>query len=126
MRLCTHNQLCLVLLLGLVYLQQISPLLIVSGVCIFSTTSSIFMFNTIYPFYTKALEVHHCNIKLLPLMTMHDSGYLGMAVQLLCTSPFRTLPHLDPEGIQPKTDGTTKIYALFTYIICIILISKKL
>ena len=40
----------------------------------------------------------------------HDSGYLGMAVQI---SSFGTLPYLDPEGIQPKTDGTAEIYALF-------------
>ena len=40
----------------------------------------------------------------------HDSGYLGMAV---CISSFGTLPYLDPEGIQPKTDGTAEFYALF-------------
>ena len=31
----------------------------------------------------------------------------------LCMSPFGTLPYLDPEKLQPKTDGTAEIYALF-------------
>ena len=44
----------------------------------------------------------------------HDSGYLGMAVHAaLYISSFGTLPYLDPEGIQPKTDGTAEIYGLF-------------
>ena len=40
----------------------------------------------------------------------HDSGYLGMAIQLYV---FGTLPYLDPEETQPKTDGTAEIYAPF-------------
>ena len=33
--------------------------------------------------------------------------------QALSTSTLGTLQHLDPEGIQPKTDGTAEIYAPF-------------
>ena len=40
----------------------------------------------------------------------HDSGHLGMAVQLYVhASSLSKLPHLDPEGMQPKTDGTAEI-----------------
>ena len=31
----------------------------------------------------------------------------------LCTSSFGTIPYLDPEGIQPKTDDTAEIYVPF-------------
>ena len=41
----------------------------------------------------------------------HDNGYIGMAVQLYVASSFGTLPHLESEGIQPKTDGIAEIYA---------------
>ena len=42
----------------------------------------------------------------------HDSGYLRMAVQLYVQA-HGTLPYLDPEKIQLKTDGTAKIYTHF-------------
>ena len=44
------------------------------------------------------------------LVDNHDSGYLGMAVQLYVQAH---LPYLVPEEIQPKTDGTAEIYAPF-------------
>ena len=58
-----YVSLCIVLniihtiLLGTVYLQQTTPLLIISGVSVFSAASGIFMFTAMYPFYTKALQV---------------------------------------------------------------------
>ena len=40
------------------------------------------------------------NKNIVGLIDNHDSGYLGMAVQLYVhASSFGTLPHLDPEGI---------------------------
>ena len=45
----------------------------------------------------------------------HDSGYLGMAVQLYVLAHLGHYHnYLDTKGIQP--DGTTEIYAPFTYI----------
>ena len=44
----------------------------------------------------------------------HDSGYLGMAVQLYVQAHLGHY-HLDPEGIQPKIDGRAEIYAPFTF-----------
>ena len=39
----------------------------------------------------------------------HNSGTLSRnGGPALCSSSFGTLPHLDPERIQPKTDGTAE------------------
>ena len=43
----------------------------------------------------------------------HDSGYLGIAVQLYVQAYLGHYHIFDPEGIQPKTDGTAEIYAPF-------------
>ena len=40
-------------------------------------------------------------------------GEIYAYLPALCISSFGTLPYLDPEGIQPKTDGTAEIYAPF-------------
>ena len=48
------------------------------------------------------------------LIDYHDSAWLSKnGGPPLCISSFWTLPYLDPEGIQPKTDGTAEIYAPF-------------
>ena len=45
----------------------------------------------------------------------HDSGLIPRnGGPALCISSVGTLPYLDPEGIQPKTDGTAEIYTLFS------------
>lgn len=44
--------------LGTSYFQVDEGLLIISGMCVFSTTSALFMFPAMYPYYTRALEVY--------------------------------------------------------------------
>jgi hypothetical protein len=47
-----------VILLGTVYLQQSTGLLIMSGYCVYSVASALFMFPLLHNYYTKALEVY--------------------------------------------------------------------
>lgn len=46
------------LLSGTTYFQVDEGLLIISGMCVFSTSSALFMFPAMYPYYTRALEVY--------------------------------------------------------------------
>ena len=47
-----------------------------------------------------------------------NPGYtLGNGSPALCTSSFGTLPHLDPEGIQPKANGIAEICTPFYLLI---------
>ena len=48
----------------------------------------------------------------------HNRGLSRNGSPTLSISSFGTLPYLDPEGIQPRTDGTGKVYALFYLHIC--------
>ena len=43
---------------GTSYFQVDKSLLVISGMCVFSTTSALFMFPAMYPYYTRALEVY--------------------------------------------------------------------
>ena len=43
---------------GTVYLQQNQPLLIMSGFCVYSVASALFMFPALYSYYQKALEIY--------------------------------------------------------------------
>ena len=52
-------------------------------------------------------------LHLLCIIDNHDSGYLGMAVQLYVQTHLGHYHIFDPEGIQLKTDGTAEIYAPF-------------
>ena len=42
----------------------------------------------------------------------HDSGYLGMVVQLYVQAHLGHYHTFDPEGIQPKTDGFRRVFSL--------------
>ena len=43
---------------GTVYLQQDQPFLIVSGFCVYSVASALFMFPALFSYYQKALEIY--------------------------------------------------------------------
>ena len=43
---------------GTVYLQTTMPFLIMSGFCVYSVASALFMFPAMYTFYTRALEIY--------------------------------------------------------------------
>ena len=43
---------------GTVYLQQDDPFLIMSGFCVYSVASALFMFPALYSYYQKALEIY--------------------------------------------------------------------
>ncbi|KAL5474832.1 hypothetical protein EMCRGX_G026851 [Ephydatia muelleri] len=45
-------------LLGTVYYQSYSPLLVMSGFCVYSVASALFMFPALYLYYQRALEVY--------------------------------------------------------------------
>jgi hypothetical protein len=45
-------------LLGTVYFQTTGPFLIMSGFCVYSVASALFMFPALYTFYTRALEIY--------------------------------------------------------------------
>ena len=45
------------LLLGTVYFQQTVPLLVMSGFCVYSVASALFMFPILYNYLRTALEV---------------------------------------------------------------------
>ena len=47
------------------------------------------------------------------LIDSHNSRFVGIAVELYVQAHSRTVPYLDPEEIQPKTDGTAEIYTSF-------------
>ena len=40
------------------YLQTTKPFLIMSGFCVFSVASALFMFPALYSYYTRALEIY--------------------------------------------------------------------
>ena len=44
-------------LLGTVYFQQDTPILIMSGFCVYSVASALFMFPVLQNYYLKALQV---------------------------------------------------------------------
>ena len=43
---------------GTAYFQVSDGILVVSGICVFSTASALFLFPSMYPYYLKALEVY--------------------------------------------------------------------
>ena len=43
--------------LGTVYFQQDTPILIMSGFCVYSVASALFMFPVLQNYYLKALQV---------------------------------------------------------------------
>ena len=43
---------------GTVYFQQTVPFLIMSGFCVYSVASALFMFPALYSYYVKALEIY--------------------------------------------------------------------
>lgn len=43
---------------GTVYYQSYSPLLVMSGFCVYSVASALFMFPALYLYYQRALEVY--------------------------------------------------------------------
>ena len=43
---------------GSVYYQSKSPLLVMSGFCVYSVASALFMFPALYLYYQRALEVY--------------------------------------------------------------------
>lgn len=45
------------LITGTVYYQSYNPLLLMSGFCVYSVASALFMFPALYLYYQKALEV---------------------------------------------------------------------
>ena len=45
------------LLLGTAYFQQEIPLLVMSGFCVYSVASALFMFPILFHYYSRALEV---------------------------------------------------------------------
>ena len=45
-------------LTGTVYLQQDQPFLIMSGFCVYSVASALFMFPALFSYYQQALEIH--------------------------------------------------------------------
>ena len=50
-----YNHVCIT---GTVYLQQTSPFLIMSGFCVYSVASALFMFPAIYGYLYKALTIY--------------------------------------------------------------------
>ena len=48
---------CAVLMTGTVYLQTVKPVLVISGFCVYSVASALFMFPVLQNYYLKALEV---------------------------------------------------------------------
>ena len=46
------------MLTGTVYFQAAAPFLIMSGFCVYSVASALFMFPALYTFYTRALEIY--------------------------------------------------------------------
>ena len=44
---------------GTVYYQSYNPLLVMSGFCVYSVASALFMFPALYLYYQRALEVTH-------------------------------------------------------------------
>ena len=44
--------------LGTVYFQQTTPILIVSGFCVYSVASALFMFPAVYSYLSKALSIY--------------------------------------------------------------------
>ena len=45
-------------LTGTVYLQQDQPFLIMSGFCVYSVASALFMFPALFSYYQQALEIY--------------------------------------------------------------------
>ena len=45
-------------LTGTVYFQQTTPILIVSGFCVYSVASALFMFPAVYGYLSKALTIY--------------------------------------------------------------------
>jgi len=45
------------ILLGTAYFQQDAPLLVMSGFCVYSVASALFMFPILYNYYSRALQV---------------------------------------------------------------------
>ena len=43
---------------GTVYLQSTEPFLIMSGFCVYSVASALFMFPAMYTFYTRAIDIY--------------------------------------------------------------------
>ena len=43
---------------GTTYIQVQQSLLVIAGMCVFSTASALFMFPAMYPYYLKALQVY--------------------------------------------------------------------
>ena len=43
---------------GTVYFQTSMPFLVMSGFCVYSVASALFMFPAMYTFYTKAMEIY--------------------------------------------------------------------
>ena len=94
--------------LGTTYFQVNEGLLVISGMCVFSTTSALFMFPAMYPYYTRALEVYKFEradgvgkaydlviqgfvrfsfLALFPMIFAVSAIYLLVSYELLCLSP---------------------------------------
>ena len=52
-------------------------------------------------------------VSLILFIDSHESGYLGVVVQLYVQAQLGHLQHLNSEGIQLKTDDTAEIHAHF-------------
>ena len=46
------------LYIGTVYFQTTTPFLVMSGFCVYSVASALFMFPALYTYFTRALEVY--------------------------------------------------------------------
>ena len=46
------------LLLGTVYFQTTTPFLVMSGFCVYSVASALFMFPALYTYFTRTLEIY--------------------------------------------------------------------
>ena len=76
---CMNCWLCslICILLGTVYLQTKEPLLVVSGFCVYSVASAIFMFPALHNYYIKALEVRGYHIHCMcNAVSLQDSLYI--------------------------------------------------
>lgn len=107
----------LIICTGTSYFQVHAPLLVISGMCVFSTASALFMFPAMYPYYQRALEVYSfekadgvgkaydlviqgfirfTSITFFPLIIAVTVVYLFVRIGVLCIScvlrPRRPLP----------------------------------
>ena len=74
------------LLLGTAYFQQHVPLLVMSGFCVYSVASAIFMFPILFHYYSRALEV--------------SCMYNNFILCILYNGTFDCEPFWDPRSIR--------------------------